>query len=226
VRSLGDRIGSSAVAETAGQPEGKQFVKVRARVFGLVLAGVLATALNVVGTQAAHAAPAGTSAISLTGSWTDNGSAMPSIIQGGVGGDNLVVNMSYAHRPTAFGKVTGATTFFVTFPDAGTITGTAPRDGVIQWSNGSVWRKVFTGQLVSDISGTWVDPVSTQHITNAGGYLRVIFDNGRPAGIGFVGNASTIQVTFPGDATYLATVDPDGFLRWSNNTTWTRPVIE
>ena len=200
-------------------------MKVRTRVFGLVVAGLVAAALNVVGGQAVHAAPASTSAASLTGSWTDNGSAMPSIIQGGVGGDNLVVNMSYANRPTAFGKVTGPTTFFVTFPDAGTITGTIPMDGVIQWSNGAVWRKVFTGQLVYDINGTWVDPVSTPHIANSGGYLRVTFDNGRPAGIGFVGNASTIQVTFPGDATYLATVDPAGFLRWSNNTTWTRPIL-
>lgn len=109
----------------------------------------------------------------------------------------------------------------VTFPDAGTITGTTFGDGVIQWSNGSVWRKVYTGQMVADVSGDWVDAVSAQHITDTDGYLRVTFRNGRPTGIGYAVDASTIQVTFPDDATYPGTVavNPSGYLHWSNNTT-------
>src|SRR4051812_11954977 len=122
----------------------------------VLLVGALTTVLTTVGVGlGAGAAEAGAAvaanATRPPGNSTHNGSAMPSIIQGGVGGDNVVVNMSFASRPTAFGKVTSATTFFVTFPDAGRFTGTILGGGdVLQWSNGSVWRRVFTGQLVHD----------------------------------------------------------------------------
>jgi hypothetical protein len=185
-------------------------------------AALMATTTGAGATPPATGPSVGTLPFSLTGNWTDNGSAMPTIINNG---NNIVVDMSYANRPTAFGTVTSATTIAVNFPDAGRITGTVPRNGVIQWSNGSVWRQVYTGSMVIDINGTWLDPVSIQRITLGGGYLRVFFQNGRPTAVGFAGNATTIQVTFPDDATYLATVDPGGFIRWSNNTTWTRPII-
>jgi hypothetical protein len=197
----------------------------------VLLVGALTTVLTTVGVGlGAGAAEAGTAvapnATSLTGNWTDNGSAMPSIIQGGVGGDNLVVNMSFANRPTAFGKVTSATTFFVTFPDAGRFTGTILGGGdVLQWSNGSVWRRVFTGQLVHDINGSWTDGISFRRVTNTGGYVRVTLDNGTQVGVGFARNASTIEVSFTAGGTFLGTVDPNGFIRWSNNTTWSHPIL-
>lgn len=190
----------------------------------IVMAGVGLIA----GATGAGAAPVGTAPtasalpFSLTGNWTDYGPARPSIINNG---NNIVVNMSYAGRPTAFGTVTGPSTIVVRFPDAGTFTATVPRSGSIRWSDGTIWTKVYTGPTVVDINGTWLDPVSVQDITNTGGYLRIVFRNGRPNGVGFVGNASTIQVTFPDDATYLGTIDPAGYIHWSNNTSWSRPII-
>ena len=205
-------------------------MKVHSKIFGMLLVGALATVLTAVGGGAAQATtstrPASEiSAASLTGNWTDNGTARPSIIQGGVGGDNLVVDMSFANRPTAFGKLTSATTFFVTFPDAGRITGTIFGNDVIQWSNGSAWHRVFTGQTVHDINGVWTDSVAFRRVTNNGGYVRVTFENGGLVGVGFVRDASTIQVSFIGAATHLGTVDPNGFIRWSNATTWFRPIL-
>ena len=201
-------------------------MKVRSRVLGLLLVGALATVLTAVGAGAAQAGTAAAPNLtSLTGHWTDDGTSKPSIIQSGSGGDSLVVDMSFANRPTAFGRVTSVTSFFVTFPDAGRFTGTILSDNVVQWSNGSVWRRVFTGQLVHDINGSWTDGISFRRVTNIGGYVRVTLDNGSQVGVGFAVNASTIQVSFTAGGTFLGTVDPNGFIRWSNNTSWFHPVI-
>lgn len=186
----------------------------------VVVAGLGLVAVVSGASVASAAAPA--LVFNINGGWTDNGTAKPSIIQSG---SSVVVNMSYANRPTAFGNVVDATTIVVRFPDAGTITGTLQGTGTIRWNNGSSWQKVFSGALVHAVDGTWTDGASTQSISDSGGYLRVVFQNGRPTGIGFARNSTTIQVTFPDDATYLATVDPSGFLFWSNNTVWTHPIL-
>jgi hypothetical protein len=57
-------------------------------------------------------------------------------------------------------------------------------------------------------------------VTNTNGCVRVDFQNGRPIGIGYAINSSTIQVTFPDDATYQGKVDTTPSIRWSNNTVW------
>jgi len=199
--------------------------KSMARGFARLATAVVVAGLGLVAavsgaSVASAAAPA--LVFNINGSWTDNGTATPSIIQSG---SSVVVNMSYANRPTAFGNVVDATTIVVRFPDAGTITGTLQGTGTIRWNNGSSWQKVFSGALVHDVNGTWTDGASTQSISNIGGYLRVVFQNGRPTGVGFARNSTTIQVTFPDNATYLATVDPSGFLFWSNNTVWTHPIL-
>jgi hypothetical protein len=181
----------------------------------------LGLAATISGASVASAAPPAL-VFNINGAWTDYGPAQPSITQSG---SSVVVDMSYAHRPTAFGTVVDATTIVVRFPDAGTITGTLQGTGTIRWNNGSRWQKVFTGALVHDINGTWTDGPSTQRISNIGGYIRVVFQNGRPAGVGFAGNSTTIQVTFPDNATYLATVDSRGYLFWSNNTVWSHPIL-
>jgi hypothetical protein len=188
-----------------------------AMIVSLVGLGLVAV---VSGAGTASAAPP--LVFNVNGSWTDNGSAQPSIIQSG---SSVVVNMSYAHRPTAFGNVVDATTIVVRFPDAGTITGTLQGTGTIRWNNGSSWQKVFSGALVHDVNGTWTDGVSTQNMSNIGGYIRVVFQNGRPTAVGFARDATTIQVTFPDNATYLATVDPSGYLFWSNRTVWQHPIL-
>ncbi|MBG6134720.1 hypothetical protein [Longispora fulva] len=175
---------------------------------------------------AGAAPPAATVAVApvfdLNGPWTDNGSARPSIINNGV---NLVVNMNYAGRPTAFGTVRDATTIVVRFPDAGTFTARLEGTGIIRWSNGSTWQKVFNGPLVHDINGPWTDGASDQSVSNQGGYLRVVFRNGRPDGVGFAVNPTTIVVTFPDNATYAGRVDPAGLIVWSNNTVWRHPIL-
>jgi hypothetical protein len=44
----------------------------------------------------------------------------------------------------------------------------------------------------------------------------------RPAAHGTIIDSDTISVTFPDDATFTATLQPPGTLRWSNNSTWTK----
>jgi hypothetical protein len=121
-----------------------------AAVVALVGAGLIAAV--------ASAAPSGAATSAFNGRWTDYGAAMPGISVGGSNGTSVVVDMSYAHRPSGTGTLTNATTIVVNFPDAGRITGTLQGSNVIRWSNGSSWQKVYSGAMVFDINNqAWTD---------------------------------------------------------------------
>lgn len=161
-------------------------------------------------------------AFGLTGPWTDFGTGSPSIIENN---GNIVIDMSFANRPTAFGLVLDPTTIKVFFRDASTLIGTLSSNR-IQWENGSTWAKVYNGPMPTDVNGAWTDTVRTAHIQNVGGYLTVdMTEWGRPAAHGFVANPSTIFVSFPDDASYVGTVLEQGFIHWSNDSFWQRPII-
>jgi hypothetical protein len=192
-----------------------------ATVVALAGASLLAPVAVAVATPAV--ASAATLSVDINGSWTDIGSAKPRIA---VSGSTVTIDMSYAGRSTATGPVTGASTFAVTFPGAGTFSATVVNPTLIRWSNGSTWQKVYTGGTVASLyRDDWQQGVTTlnpDYPTTFSGYIDVRFDNGRPDGVGFVLDSSRIQVTFPDDATYQARLDPSsGFLVWSNDSVWT-----
>jgi hypothetical protein len=157
-------------------------------------------------------------AFDVNGLWTDNGSAKPVFT---VVNNTVVIDMSFAHRPNATGSVISATSILVTFPDADTYIGTFQTPGFLRWSNGATWQKVYTGPTVIDLNTTWTDGQTRHHITQVNGLLTVnMAESHRPNGVGFAVNATTIQVTFPGDGTYSATLQAPDFVTWSNGSQW------
>jgi hypothetical protein len=153
----------------------------------------------------------------INGSWTDVGSAKPVIT---AANGFLIVDMSYAHRPTATGLVINSSTISVTFPDAGTFTATLQAPNIIRWSNGSTWEKVFTGPTVVNLNGQRWTP-GAAFSQQANGFLTVdMSDSHRPTATGFVIDSSTISVTFPDAGTFTATLQAPDTIRWSNGTTW------
>ena len=138
----------------------------------------------------------------INGSWTDVGSAKPVIT---AANGFLIVDMSYAHRPTA---------------TAGTFTATLQAPNIIRWSNGSTWEKVFTGPTVVNLNGQhWTPGAAFSQQDN--GFLTVdMSDSHRPTATGFVIDSSTISVTFPDAGTFTATLQAPDTIRWSNGSTW------
>ncbi len=121
----------------------------------LLAGGGLATTAT--GAYAAAPAPGparATAALSfdINGPWTDDGRSKPVIASAG---NVVVIDMSFAHRPTATGAVIDASSIVVTFPDAGTFIGTLGGPTSLRWSNGSTWHKVFTGPTVIDLNDNW-----------------------------------------------------------------------
>ncbi|WHM40791.1 PASTA domain-containing protein [Streptomyces sp. BPTC-684] len=140
-------------------------MRVRNKIFGGLLAGALATVLNVAGAGAGNAAqpasapvtPVGAGAhtasvptraavaaatplvFDVNGTFTDGGSARPVISDVN---DILTVDMSSQHRPTATGVVINSDTILVTFPDDATYTAKLQAPNTIRWSNGSTWQKL------------------------------------------------------------------------------------
>jgi hypothetical protein len=90
----------------------------------------------------------------ISGTWTELGIERPAIT---VVNDSVLVDMSFAGRPDAMGKVLDATRILVTFPDAGTFLGVLRTPTFLCWSNGSSWQKVFTDPQIFDLAGRWVD---------------------------------------------------------------------
>jgi hypothetical protein len=181
----------------------------------------VAPAVAATAAYAAPAAPAVAPAFNLNGAWTDNGTSRPVINVSSTGA--ILIDMSAMHRPNATGTVLSSTTAIsVTFPDDATYTGSLVAPNLIRWSNGSTWEKVFTGATVFNLNGDfWSPGVSTDY---ANGFVTVEMSAlNRPDAVGFAINSTTIEVTFPDDATYTATIDPTGTgsLHWSNGSTWT-----
>ena len=140
----------------------------------LLLAMILAGGGLVAAATGANAAapapgPTRTSAalaFDINGPWTDDGRSKPVIASAG---NVVVIDMSFAHRPTATGAVIDASSIVVTFPDAGTYIGTFGGPTVLRWSNGSTWQKVFTGPTVIDLNDNW----SGQHISQVDGFVKI-----------------------------------------------------
>jgi len=167
--------------------------------------------------SAASAAAAST-LLDLNGSWTDFGSARPVISETN---GTIVVDMSSQNRPAASGFVVNPSTIFVSFPDNASFLGTLQSPNLLRWSNGSVWEKVFTGTLVVNLNGPFTDGASFIPVsTPVAGFIEISL-TGRPTAHGFAISATQIQVTFPDDATYSATLEAPGRIRWSNNSVWT-----
>ena len=74
----------------------------------------------------------------LNGVWASGGVAEPVITVTGI---SISVDMSAYGRPAAHGKILGASSITVTFPDAATYTGTLQLPNTIVWSNNSAWTK-------------------------------------------------------------------------------------
>jgi hypothetical protein len=208
-------------------------------VFRILAATVALTGLGLVATATGAAATSAPAAFAsgaigaaaplsfdINGPWTDNGSAKPVIT---AAGDELVIDMSYAHRPTASGHVIDASSIFVTFPDAGPFIGIFLSPTAIRWSNGSVWQKVFTGPTVIDLNDNWTDGLTDQHISQVNGFFAINMSHThRPNAVGFAVSPTRFQVSFPDDpntpfATLQQGSDPMlDRITWSNGSHWRR----
>jgi hypothetical protein len=133
----------------------------------------------------------------------------------------MTIDMSYAHRPPATGRLLTRTTISVTFPDAGTFIGTLQAPDLIVWSNGTIWEKTFTGVTEFDLNGdTWTPGLAVTYLTD--GLLTVDMSAmQRPTASGYIVNGTTITVTFPDAGTFIGTLQSPDLIRWSNGTTWT-----
>lgn len=164
----------------------------------------------------------------INGPWTDNGSAKP-VITTAAGA--IVIDMSYAHRPTASGSVLDASSILVTFPDAGPYIGTFVAPGLLRWSNGSLWQKVYAGPTVIDLNDNWTDGLTDQHVSQTNGFITVNMSAvHRPNGTGFLIGPDTFLIDFPDDrnttfATFRAGFRPDlDSITWSNGSQWHREI--
>jgi hypothetical protein len=196
----------------------------------LVIAMVLAGVGLVAATPSASAAspPGGTPvtaalAFDVNGHWTDNGTAKPVITSVG---SAVVIDMSYAHRPSATGAVIDTRSILVTFPDAGTLIGTFGGPTVLQWSNGSIWQKVYTGPMVIDLNDNWTQGPTDQHISEVGGYIKIEMSAlHRPNAPGFAVSPDFFMINFPDDRnTTFGTLVPGNpdRITWSNGSQWWR----
>lgn len=172
---------------------------------------------------AARTAPAPAPALDISGTWTELGIERPSIT---VVNDSVLVDMSFAGRPAAAGKVLDATRILVTFPDAGTFLGVLRTPTFLCWSNGSSWQKVFTAPQVFDLAGRWVDQshryVAT--IAQSDGCFTLGLAAPGPPGVAFATSALTIRATFPGDVRRFGTLEAPNRLDWSNGASWRRTL--
>jgi hypothetical protein len=101
-------------------------------------AGAAATA-TAASAQPAVALRPPVAAFDINGRWVAGGVAGPVIANSF---NAMTIDMSYAHRPPATGRLLTRTTISVTFPDAGTFIGTLQAPDLIRWSNGTTWTMV------------------------------------------------------------------------------------
>lgn len=192
-----------------------------AAITGLALVsalGVAGTASAAIPTPANDVGTTSALASNPNGPWTDNGPAKPIIT---IAANQVVIDMSYARRPNGVGTVLDGTSIVVTFPDADTYIGTFLSPTVLRWSNGAQWQKVYTGPTVIGLNTTWTDGSTRHPIAQANGYLTVNMRAlNRPNGAGYIVNASTIRVTYPGFGTYTGTLKTPGFINWSDGSRW------
>lgn len=167
-------------------------------------------------------APVIQTALDLRGAWASGGVAGPFV---SVTGNSISIDMSASHRPTASGQVLDSTHISVNFPDDKTYAGALQAPDVIRWSNNSIWTKVAAIRTVIDLNGQWMSggvlgPVIAVHGNSIAIDMSALK---RPAASGTVVNASDISVNFPDDKIYSGVLQTPGTIRWSNNSTWTKP---
>lgn len=84
---------------------------------------------------------------------------------------------------------------------------------------------------VIDLNGAWAGPGNEMPYIylygddqyNAGYTIAIDMSLlNRPDGFGYFVDETTIAVVFPDDADYTGKVEPNGTIRWSNNTVWTK----
>lgn len=159
----------------------------------------------------------------ISGTWTELGIERPAIT---VVDDAVLVDMSFAGRPDATGRVVDATRILVTFPDAGTFLGVLRTPTFLCWSNGSSWQKVFTDPQIFDLAGRWVDR-SCQYVATIGqsdGCFDLSLAASGPPAVAFATSALTIRATFPGDERLFGTLEEPNRLDWSNGASWRRTI--
>ncbi|HXC94849.1 MAG TPA: hypothetical protein VNU92_04065 [Edaphobacter sp.] len=106
----------------------------------------------------------------LNGVWASGGVAGPVIALTGV---SISIDMSAYGRPTAHGKILGATSISVNFPDAATFAGTLQPPSTIVWSNNSAWTKanlVLAPANILDIQ----NPLDATSIAQASAALQTL----------------------------------------------------
>jgi hypothetical protein len=163
----------------------------------------------------------------INGPWTDNGSAKPLITSVS---NVLVIDMSYARRPNATGSVIDASSILVTFPDADTYIGTFVAPTLLQWSNGSTWRKVYRDPMLFALQDDWTDGRTNHLIREANGFITVGMSSvRRPDAPAFAIDPGTFVVSFPDDpntnsATLHPALTPEAVdvITWSNGSQWRR----
>ncbi len=106
----------------------------------------------------------------LNGVWASGGVAGPVITLTGI---SISVDMSAYGRPAAHGKVLGASSITVTFPDAATVTGTLQAPNTIVWSNNSAWTKATVALMPANILDIQ-NPMSADAITQARTALQTL----------------------------------------------------
>jgi hypothetical protein len=164
----------------------------------------------------------------VNGPWTDNGSAKPVITNVG---NVLVIDMSYARRPNATGSVIDdVASILVTFPDDNTYIGTFVTPTLLRWSNGSTWRKVYTGGMLFVLEDDWTDGRTNHLVRHENGFITVgMASDHRHDAPAFAIDPGTFAVSFPDDpnttsATLHPALTPDAadVITWSNGSQWSR----
>ena len=149
----------------------------------------------------------------INGPWTDDGRSKPVIASAG---NVVVIDMSFAHRPTATGAVIDASSIVVTFPMRAPSSARSAAATPLRWSNGSTWHKVFTGPTVIDLNDNWSGGL---HISQVNGFVKITMATlHRPDAMGYFVSPSLFMINFPDDRnTPFATVqaEPD-LITWSN----------
>ncbi len=120
--------------------------------------------------------------IDINGVWASGGTAGPVITVTAI---SIAVDMSAYGRPTAHGKILTASTITVTFPDAGTFTGTLQAPGTINWSNNSAWTRSTTVLASANILD-FQNPMTAAQITQASAALQTLLAK--------IGNGNTFPI--------------------------------
>lgn len=159
----------------------------------------------------------------VDGLWTDNGNE--EYVMFAVN-STIFVDMRRPRRPNATGTVVGASTILVNFPDDNTYLGTFVSPTFIRWSNGTTWHKVYRGPQIFDVEGQWNEGVPFAANIGRGpeNLISVDLNGAAPGGVrpGFIVNATTIRVEFPGGGVDIGTLQAPNILNWVHRGQWRR----